>query len=107
MGLLELIVVGVGLAMDAFAVSVCKGLSMRKMSVKSGAPYVGGVEDILHRDLMIVFLGKQAREGAKDRLTGLFLPSVHTNLPNKWPLLFRREQGGDFDYGQYVRRIIY
>ena len=35
MGLLELIIVGVGLAMDAFAVSVCKGLSMRKMSVKS------------------------------------------------------------------------
>ena len=41
MGLLELIVVGVGLAMDAFAVSVCKGLSMRKMSVKSGC-IVGG-----------------------------------------------------------------
>ena len=41
MGLLELIVVGVGLAMDAFAISVCKGLSMRKMSVKSGC-IVGG-----------------------------------------------------------------
>ena len=41
MGLLELFVVGAGLAMDAFAVSVCKGLSMRKMSIKSGC-IVGG-----------------------------------------------------------------
>ena len=35
------ILLGAGLAMDAFAVSVCKGLSMRKMSVKSGC-IVGG-----------------------------------------------------------------
>lgn len=41
MGFLELITIGVGLAMDAFAVSVCKGLSMRRMSVKNGS-IVGG-----------------------------------------------------------------
>ena len=34
MGILELILISVGLAMDAFAVSVCKGLSMKKMSWK-------------------------------------------------------------------------
>ena len=34
MGLLELILIAVGLAMDAFAVSVCKGLSMKKMDIK-------------------------------------------------------------------------
>ena len=34
MGLLELIVVGVGLAMDAFAVSICKGLSLGKIKFK-------------------------------------------------------------------------
>lgn len=31
MGILEIVLIGVGLAMDAFAVSVCKGLSMRKL----------------------------------------------------------------------------
>ena len=31
MGLIEVFLIGVGLAMDAFAVSVCKGLSMKKM----------------------------------------------------------------------------
>lgn len=35
MGLLEIFLIGVGLAMDAFAVSICKGLSMKKMSWKS------------------------------------------------------------------------
>lgn len=31
MGLIEILLVSVGLAMDSFAVSVCKGLSMKKM----------------------------------------------------------------------------
>lgn len=34
MRLLEILFLGIGLAMDAFAVSVCKGLSMKKMSWK-------------------------------------------------------------------------
>lgn len=34
MGALGLIVIAIGLAMDAFAVSICKGLSMKKMSWK-------------------------------------------------------------------------
>lgn len=34
MGLFEIILIAIGLAMDAFAVSVCKGLSMKKMSWK-------------------------------------------------------------------------
>lgn len=32
MGILEIILISIGLAMDAFAVSVCKGLSMKKMN---------------------------------------------------------------------------
>lgn len=32
MGFIELVLLGVGLAMDAFAVSVCKGLHMRKVN---------------------------------------------------------------------------
>lgn len=36
MGKLELIALAVGLAMDAFSVSVCKGLSMKKLNYKGG-----------------------------------------------------------------------
>ena len=35
MGLIEVIILAVGLAMDAFAVSVCKGLAMKKATVKN------------------------------------------------------------------------
>lgn len=34
MGLAELFILAVGLSMDAFAVSICKGLCMRKVTVK-------------------------------------------------------------------------
>ena len=34
MGILELLLLGVGVSMDAFAVSICKGLAMRKATVK-------------------------------------------------------------------------
>ena len=34
MGILEVCLVGIGLAMDSFAVSVCKGLSMRAFNLK-------------------------------------------------------------------------
>lgn len=32
----EILVIGVGLSMDAFAVAVCKGLNMRKLNLKQG-----------------------------------------------------------------------
>ena len=35
MGIIELVVLSIGLAMDAFAVAVCKGLSMAKMKWKN------------------------------------------------------------------------
>lgn len=35
MGIVEIIVISVGLAMDAFAVSICKGLSMKKIHWKN------------------------------------------------------------------------
>lgn len=40
MSMLELFLIAVGLSMDAFAVSICKGLSMRRMSWK-GAVIIG------------------------------------------------------------------
>ena len=35
MGIFEIIVISIGLAMDAFAVSICKGLSMQKLNYKN------------------------------------------------------------------------
>lgn len=35
MGIFEIVLIALGLAMDALAVSICKGLSMKKMNWKS------------------------------------------------------------------------
>lgn len=47
MGIVEIIFIAVGLAMDAFAVSICKGLSMSKMDWKKAGViglYFGGFQ---------------------------------------------------------------
>jgi len=36
MTITTIFLIGVGLAMDAFAVSICKGLSMKELSLKKG-----------------------------------------------------------------------
>lgn len=36
MGIIEILLTSVGLAMDAFAVAICKGLSMKKFNIKNG-----------------------------------------------------------------------
>ena len=44
--LVEFLLLGVGLAMDAFAVSICKGLAMRKVNKKQAvviALFFGGL----------------------------------------------------------------
>lgn len=50
MGILEIVLIAVGLAMDAFAVSVCKGLSMKKMEWNKAAiigVYFGGFQGLM------------------------------------------------------------
>ena len=50
MGKLEILLLGIGLAMDAFAVSICKGLSMKKMNWKNAiiiAIYFGVFQAIM------------------------------------------------------------
>ena len=50
MGFIELIVLSVGLAMDAFAVAICKGLSMSKMNWKKASIiglYFGGFQALM------------------------------------------------------------
>lgn len=41
MSFIELLLIGVGLAMDAFAVSICKGLAMSKMNYKKAVIIAG------------------------------------------------------------------
>lgn len=60
MGFLELVLIGVGLSMDAFAVSICKGLSMRKVDKKYMlvlAAFFGGFQALM--PTLGWFLGSQ------------------------------------------------
>ena len=60
MSLFELFLVAVGLSMDAFAVSICKGLAMQKMNLKNAAIvglWFGGFQAGM--PLIGYFLGKQ------------------------------------------------
>ena len=50
MGFAELFVLAIGLSMDAFAVSICKGLSMKKAGLKEGAicgAWFGGFQALM------------------------------------------------------------
>ncbi len=50
MGFAELFILAVGLSMDAFAVSICKGLSMKKAGLKEGAvcgAWFGGFQALM------------------------------------------------------------
>ena len=63
MGLLELIILAVGLSMDAFAVSVCKGLAMPRITVKKTlivGLWFGGFQALM--PTIGYFLGVQFRD---------------------------------------------
>lgn len=50
MGTIELLLLSIGLAMDAFAVSICKGISMKKMNWKKAVIigiYFGGFQALM------------------------------------------------------------
>lgn len=50
MGVIEIVLIGIGLAMDAFAVSICKGLAMKKMDWKKAGIiglYFGGFQALM------------------------------------------------------------
>ena len=58
MGILEIFMLAVGLSMDAFAVSICKGLCMKKATLKSQAicgAWFGGFQGLM--PLIGFFLG--------------------------------------------------
>ncbi len=58
MGFWELMILAVGLSMDAFAVSICKGLAMKKATIKAGLTcgvWFGGFQALM--PLIGYFLG--------------------------------------------------
>lgn len=60
MGIWEIFIIAVGLSMDAFAVSICKGLSVKKLKLKHAliaGLYFGGFQ--MGMPLIGYFLGKQ------------------------------------------------
>ena len=62
MGIIELFVLAVGLSMDAFAVSICKGLAMEQCEFKKAAVcgiWFGGFQSLM--PLIGYFLGYQFR----------------------------------------------
>ena len=63
MNIVELLLIAVGLSMDAFAVAVCKGLSMKKCTVKK-AMLVGAWFGIFQGGMPLIgyFLGVQFKE---------------------------------------------
>ena len=59
---LEIVLIGIGLSMDAFAVAVCKGLAMRKLNVRQAVViglYFGGFQALM--PTLGWFLGSQFR----------------------------------------------
>lgn len=60
MGIIELFILAVGLSMDAFAVSVCKGLALKKATIQKAvlaAVWFGGFQALM--PLLGYFLGVQ------------------------------------------------
>lgn len=68
MGILSIMVIAVGLAMDAFAVAICKGLSMKKMSWKKGL-IVGGYFGVFQA--LMPLIGYLLGVGFQEKVTGV------------------------------------
>lgn len=63
MGIIELFILAVGLSMDAFAVSVCKGLALNKITLKNAAIvgiWFGGFQALM--PVIGYFLGVQFKD---------------------------------------------
>lgn len=84
MGLWELFLIAVGLSMDAFAVSVCKGLSVKKIKPRHGIAvgvYFGGFQALM--PLIGYFLGVQFRvliENIDHWIAFLLLAGIGINM---------------------------
>ena len=64
MNIIDILFIGLGLSMDAFAVSVCKGLAMKKMNIKKAlvcSLYFGVFQALM--PLIGYFLGSGFKNG--------------------------------------------
>lgn len=62
-----------------------------KMSIKGRSSHIGCVNNLLHRDLIVMLLRKQLCKCGENRISCFLLPSVHIFLPNNSQNLFRTE----------------
>jgi len=79
MGVSELFVLGLGLGMDAFAVSICKGLSMAKMSWKKAGiigMYFGIFQAIMPVLGFFIGIGFEVKIKTVDHWIALFLLTI-------------------------------
>lgn len=79
MGILGIIIITIGLAMDAFAVSICKGLSMKKMSWKKGliiGGYFGFFQGFMPLIGYLLGVGFQSKVEAVDHWLALILLAI-------------------------------
>lgn len=79
MSLIELFLVAVGLSMDAFAVSVCKGLSMRKSNLRNAVViglYFGGFQALMPLAGYLLGMGFQEFITAYDHWIAFILLSI-------------------------------
>ena len=88
MGWIELFLIAVGLSMDAFAVSVCKGLAMKQCTpLKAGIVgiYFGGFQALM--PLIGYFLGVQFRNviTSVDRICPAFHHRRQYDTGGLWP----------------------
>ena len=81
MGFLELFILAIGVSMDAFAVSVCKGLSTKKAGIGNMAKcgiWFGGFQALM--PLIGFFLGSLFAEQIERKLVGGLVYTQPNNL---------------------------
>ena len=86
---IELLLIGVGLSMDAFAVAVCKGLAMRKVNKKQAVViglFFGGFQALMP------FIGWALGHSLKVTLPELTMDRIHLTGTHRWQNGGRRIQ---------------
>lgn len=102
MGIWELLLIAIGLSMDAFAVAVCKGLSMQKMSYRHAAVtgcFFGGFQAFM--PLIGYLLGTQFKDYiiSIDHWAAFFLLSIiGINMIRESRNEHCENIGGSFDF---------
>ena len=81
MSIVELFILAVGLSMDAFAVSICKGLSMKKMNWKKAiiiGLYFGGFQALMPTIGYLLSKGFESFVTSIDHWVAFILLSIMT-----------------------------